>query len=98
MQDKVGQVYDGMITGLTEWGMYVEINELHVEGMVALREIRDDFYQFDAESYTLRSRSSGRVYRLGDPVTIRVTRAHLEQKMLDYALVTTSPAKISKTS
>ena len=98
MQDKVGQVYDGMITGLTEWGMYVEINELHVEGMVALREIRDDFYQFDAESYTLRSRSSGRVYRLGDPVTIRVARANLEQKMLDYTLVTTSQAKISKTS
>jgi ribonuclease R len=87
MQDKVGQVYEGIITGLTEWGMYVEINDLHVEGMVPLRDMREDYYQFDAERYTLHSRSTGRLYRLGDPVTIRVARTNLEQKLLDYALV-----------
>ena len=90
MQDKVGQVFEGMITGLTEWGMYVELNELHVEGMIALRDIRDDYFQFDAESYTLRSRSTGRVYRLGDQVSIRVVRTNLEQKLLDFTLVIAS--------
>jgi ribonuclease R len=88
MQDKIGQVYEGMITGLTEWGMYVEITELHGEGMIPLREIKGDYLVFDAESYTLSSRSTGRVSRLGDPVTIRVLRANLEQKLLDYGLVT----------
>ncbi|MDR2585039.1 MAG: ribonuclease R [Prevotellaceae bacterium] len=87
MQDKIGQQYDGTISGLTEWGIYVEINDLHVEGMIPLREIRNDYFTFDPDSYTLLSRSSRRVYRLGDPVTIRVVRANLEQKQLDYALV-----------
>ena len=88
MQDKIGMVYEGMITGLTEWGIYVELNELHIEGMVSLREIRNDYFEFNADNYTLRSRSTGRTYRLGDQVTIRVTRANLEQKLLDYSLVT----------
>jgi ribonuclease R len=87
MQDKIGKVYDGFITGLTEWGMYVEINDLHVEGMVSLRDIRNDYFEFDAQSHTLSSRSTKRIYRLGDPVTIRVSRANLEQKLLDYVLV-----------
>jgi len=86
MQDKIGQVYEGTISGVTEWGMYVEINDLHVEGMVPLREIRNDYFEFDPDACTLRSRSTGRLYRLGDSVTIRVARANLEQKQLDYML------------
>ncbi|MCL2738709.1 MAG: ribonuclease R [Bacteroidales bacterium] len=87
MQDKIGMVYEGCITGLTEWGMYVELIELHVEGMIPLREIRGDYFEFDADSYTLRSRTSKRIYRLGDSLTVKVVRANLEQKQLDYALV-----------
>ena len=87
MQDKIGRVFDGHISGLTEWGIYVEIEPTKVEGMVSLREIRDDWYQFDEEKYETRGKSSGRVYRLGDPVKVRVLRAKLEQKIIDYELV-----------
>ncbi len=87
MQDKVGKVFDGHVSGLTEWGIYVEIDPTKVEGMVSLREIRGDWYQFDEEKYETRGKASGRVIRLGDPVKIRVIRASLEQKILDYELI-----------
>jgi len=87
MQDKIGRVFDGHISGLTEWGIYVEIEPTKVEGMVSLREVRSDWFQFDEEKYETRGKASGRVYHLGDPVKIRVLRANLEQKILDYELV-----------
>ena len=87
MQDKVGQVFDGTISGLTEWGMYVEIEPTKVEGMVPLREIKDDFFEFDEQTYSLLGKSSGRRYVLGDPVKVRVSRASMEQKLIDYELV-----------
>ena len=87
MQDKIGRMFDGHISGLTEWGIYVEIEPTKVEGMVALRDIRFDWFQFDEEKYETRAKASGRVYHLGDPVKIRVLRANLEQKILDYELV-----------
>ena len=87
MQDKIGRVFDGHISGLTEWGIYVEIEPTKVEGMVSLREVRFDWFQFDEEKYETRGKASGRVYHLGDPVKIRVLRANLEQKILDYELV-----------
>ena len=72
MQDKIGRVFDGHISGLTEWGIYVEIEPTKVEGMVSLRDIRFDWLQFDEEKYETRAKASGRVYHLGDPVKIRV--------------------------
>ena len=84
MQDKIGRVFDGHISGLTEWGIYVEIEPTKVEGMVALRDIRFDWFQFDEEKYETRAKASGKVYRLGDPVKVRVLRANLEQKIIDY--------------
>lgn len=94
MQDKIGQVFPGTISGLTEWGMYVEIEPTKVEGMVALKEIRDDFYVFDEETYSITGKGTGKRYTLGDKVTVKVTRASLEQKVIDYELVylTTSDA------
>ena len=89
MQDKVGYEFEGHISGLTEWGMYVEIEPTKIEGMVALRDIRSDFYEFDEEKYRIVGRSSKIVYNLGDPVKIRVRKANLEQKLLDYELVET---------
>lgn len=87
MQDKVGMEFDGAISGLTEWGMYVEIDETHVEGMVPLREMKADFYDFDEEHYRLVGRRTRKVYRLGDRVHIKVKQANLEQRMLDYELI-----------
>ena len=89
MQDKVGYEFEGHISGLTEWGMYVEIEPTKIEGMVALRDIRSDFYEFDEEKYRIVGRSSRMVYNLGDPVKIRVKKTNLEQKLLDYELVET---------
>ena len=84
MSDKLGKVYDGVISGVTEWGLYVEINENKCEGMVPIRELDDDFYEFDEKNYRLVGRRTNREYRLGQPVTIQVTRANLERRQLDF--------------
>jgi len=89
MEDKVGYTFGGHISGLTEWGMYVEIEPTMIEGMVALRDIRSDFFEFDADRYRLVGRRSRIVYNLGDPVRIRVKKTNLEQKLLDYELIET---------
>ena len=86
MQDKVGQEFTGHISGITEWGMYVEIEPTKIEGMIPLREIRSDFYEFDEKLYRLKGRK-GKVYRLGDEVRIKVKQAQLEQRLLDYELL-----------
>ncbi|MFA7116246.1 MAG: ribonuclease R [Bacteroidales bacterium] len=88
MLDKIGKIYPGTISGLTDWGMYVEINPTKVEGMVALRSMEDDYYLFDEDTYSIKGKSKGKVYHLGDPVYIKVTRASLEQKIIDYELIT----------
>lgn len=87
MQDKVGQEFAGNVSGMTERGMYVEIEDTHIEGMVALRDIRSDFYEFDEGRYRLVGKRTHKVFRLGDPVRIRVKDANLEQRYLDYELV-----------
>ena len=89
MQDKVGYTFGGNVSGLTEWGMYVEVEPTKIEGMVPLRDIRSDFFEFDADHYRLVGRRSGVVYNLGDPVRIRVKKTNLEQKLLDYELIET---------
>jgi ribonuclease R len=87
MQDKIGNIYEGSISGLTEWGMFVEINDNKVEGMIPLREIKEDYLVFDEEIFQLTGKRSGVRFRLGDPVRIKVVKANLEQKQLDFALV-----------
>lgn len=87
MQDKIGNEYEGSISGLTEWGMYVEIKPTMIEGMVALRDVKSDFFEFDEQNYLIRGRRTGKVFRLGDAVKIRVKAANLEQRLLDYELV-----------
>ena len=89
MQDKVGYVFGGHVSGLTEWGMYVEIEPTKIEGMVPLRDIRSDFFEFDADHYRLVGKRTGIVYNLGDPVRIKVKKTNLEQKLLDYELIET---------
>jgi len=89
MQDKVGYTFGGHVSGLTEWGMYVEVEPTMIEGMVPLREIRSDFFEFDQDHYRLVGRRTGVIYNLGDPVRIRVKKTNLEQKLLDYELIET---------
>ena len=89
MQDKIGGEYEGHISGLTEWGMYVEIEPTKIEGMVALRDIKSDFFEFDEKTYKIQGKHTGIIYRLGDPVKIRVKATNLEQRILDYELVET---------
>lgn len=87
MGERLGEVYDGVISGITEWGLYVEINENKCEGLVPIRDLEDDYYEFDEKNYCLMGRRKHRIYRLGDPIRIKVARANLERKQLDFALV-----------
>ncbi|MCX6333033.1 MAG: VacB/RNase II family 3'-5' exoribonuclease, partial [Bacteroidia bacterium] len=87
MSDKLGKHFDGVISGVTEWGIYVEIIENQCEGMVNIRELDDDFYEYDEENYCIKGRSTGKVYTLGDRITIEVVKADLQKKQLDYRLV-----------
>ena len=92
MQDKIGQEFDGHISGITEWGIYVEIEPTKIEGMVPYRTIRSDFFIYDEERYRAVGRRTHRSLRLGDAVRIRVKDTSLEQKLLDYELVEDLPA------
>ncbi|MDR2955689.1 MAG: ribonuclease R [Prevotella sp.] len=87
MSDKLGMVFDAVISGITEWGVYAEINENKCEGMIPIRDLDDDFYEFDEKNYCLRGRRTKRTYSLGDPLKIKVAKANLERKQLDFALV-----------
>ena len=87
MTERLGQIFDGVISGVTEWGLYVELNENKCEGMIPIRDLDDDYYEFDEKNYCLRGRRKHRTYSLGDTITIKVARANLEKKQLDFALV-----------
>ena len=87
MGDRLGEVFTGHISGITEWGIYVELDETHCEGMVSMHDLDDDFYEFDERNYLVRGRRTRRTYRLGDPITIQVARADLIKKLLDFVVV-----------
>lgn len=93
MQDKLGQEFEGTVSGITEWGMYVEIEPTKIEGMVSLREIKSDFFEFDEARYRLVGRRTHKIFRLGDQVRIKVKSANLEQRLLDYELVEQSSTR-----
>jgi ribonuclease R len=86
MSNKTGQVFEGVISGVTEWGIYVEIIENQCEGMIHIRELDDDFYEYDDENYCIKGRSTGKVFTLGDRINIVVVKADLQKKQLDYRL------------
>ncbi len=87
LEDKIGEEFEGVITGVSEWGLYVEIVENMCEGMVRLQDIPGDYYTFDPENYCARGKSTGQEYRMGDEVRIVVKRADLVKKQLDFDLV-----------
>ena len=86
MSERIGVVYDGVVSGVTEWGLYVEVNENKCEGMIPMRDLGDDFYEFDEKNYCLIGRRHHQKFSLGDPLKIKVARANLEKKQLDFVL------------
>lgn len=95
LKDKVGEEFRGVISGVTEWGIFVEILENKCEGLVRLRDIPDDYYFFDEESYSIIGKDHKKRYRLGDEVTITVKRADLVKKQLDFSLLDERPRRMS---
>jgi ribonuclease R len=87
MNDHLGEIYTGVISGVTEWGLYVELDENKCEGLVPIRDLADDYYDFDEKNYCLVGRRRNNRYRLGDPIKVQVARANLDRKQLDFAIV-----------
>ncbi len=86
MGDKLGETYDAHISGITSYGIYAEIDENHCEGMVPMRDLDDDYYDFDEKNFLLRGRRHHHKYQLGDPIRIKVAKANLEKRQLDFTL------------
>ena len=87
MQEHIGETYSGIISGVTEWGLYIELNDNLCEGLVPMRDLADDYYDFDEKNHCLVGRRYNHRYRLGDNVDIKVARADLEKKQLDFVLL-----------
>lgn len=87
MQDRMGQIYEGVISGVTEWGFYVELDENMCEGLVPVRDLDDDYYELDEKNFCLIGRAHHNRYTLGDKVKVQVARADLDRKQLDFALI-----------
>lgn len=87
MKEHIGEEFEGHISGLTEWGVYVELDETHIEGMSFLRDVEGDYFAFDETAYEIVGRSTGRRLTLGDAVRIRVKRADLQKRQLDFELL-----------
>ncbi|MGI6242661.1 MAG: ribonuclease R [Prevotella sp.] len=86
MGDKIGESYDAHISGITSYGIYAEIDENHCEGMVPMRDLDDDYYDFDENNFLLRGRRHHHKYQLGDPIRIQVAKANLEKRQLDFTI------------
>ena len=87
MSEHIGEEYDAVISGVTEWGLYAEINENKCEGMIPMRTLQDDYYEFDEANYCIIGRRRHRKFTIGDAVRIRIVRANLDRKQLDFELV-----------
>ena len=100
MSDKLGENFMGTISGVTQWGFYVELNDTKCEGLVSINELEGDYYEFDEENYCIVGRHHRKVYQLGDQVLVKVAKANLVARQLDFALVgsesttTAAPAKV----
>ena len=86
MGEHIGEVFDAHISGIQSYGIYCEIDENHCEGMVPMRDLDDDYYDFDERNYCLIGRRRHHKYQLGDPIRIRVAQANLEKRQLDFTI------------
>jgi ribonuclease R len=87
LSDKIGKEFEGVISGVTEWGLFVEIIENKCEGIIRLRDLDDDYYIFDEENYQVVGKRHGNKYRMGDTVSIMVKKADLTRKQIDFVLL-----------
>ena len=87
MSEHIGEEFDAVISGVTEWGFYAEINDNKCEGMIPMRTLEDDYYEFDDANYCIIGRRHKRKFTIGDAVRIRIVRANLDRKQLDFELV-----------
>jgi ribonuclease R len=87
MSDKIGEEFDGVISGVTEWGIYVELDDNKCEGMISIRELGNDYYIFDEKNYQIYGRHSKVNYRLGDKLKVIVSKINLQKRYLDFKLV-----------
>ena len=87
MQDKVGKTFAGVVSGIQEWGNYVEHNENKCEGMIPIRDLDDDYYSFDEKNYCLIGRKTHKTYQLGDEVVVRVKKTNLDKKQMDFEML-----------
>ena len=94
MKDHLGEIYSGMISGVTEWGIYVELDENKCEGLVPIRDLEQDYYDYDEKAYCLVGRVTGTKYQLGDKVNVMIARADLERKQLDFSLILPNRKKV----
>ncbi len=86
MQDKIGEVFEGIISGVTDWGIFVEITESKCEGMIRLRDLNDDYYEFDERTISISGRRTGRKFQLGDAIKVKLKKTDLMRKQIDFVL------------
>jgi len=96
MQDKVGEVFEGLITSVTSFGLFVELRDIYVEGLVHVSSLGKDYFHFDAQKHRLLGERTKTVYRLADPITVKVVRVDLDEKKLDFELVEAAGASKKK--
>ncbi len=87
MGAKIGQVFNGIISGLAKWGIFIQEQETLAEGMVRLAVLKDDFYIFDEKNYAMVGKNTGKKYRLGDPVRVKVIKTDLPARIIDFEFV-----------
>ena len=87
MRDRVGESFDGIITNVTGFGLFVELQNIYVEGLVHVTALHNDYYQFDASRHCLQGERTGKMYRLGDRIQVRVGRVDLDQRKIDFELL-----------
>lgn len=97
MSDKIGMEFEGVISGVTEWGIYVEIVENKCEGMISLRDLDDDYYVFDEKNYLIYGKHRNKRYRLGDSIRVLVSKINIQKRFLDFKIVTPMTTGSKKT-
>ena len=96
MLDKVGEDYDGIVSSVTSFGIFVELKEIYVEGLVHITALHNDYYHFDPAGHRLRGERTGRTYRLGDEVKVRVVRVDLDERKMDFELAEATATEAGK--
>lgn len=97
MLDKVGEDFPGVITGVTSFGLFVELDEIFVEGLIHVTSLHNDYYHFEPSQHVLVGERSGRSYRLGDPIRVKVTRVDLDERKIDFEPMDKPPARPQET-